>query len=276
MHRVWTLLAVAVFMYASIRLTAVGWGYYENRKVLAEASRMFAAEQVKESFSSAGASAVAESVYGGGSERPIRSSFKPLLELNPDVVGWIRLEGSRIDYPVVQGSDNEHYLYRNYKGEASKAGSIFLDFRNNIGADDRNTIIYGHRMKDGTMFGELKQYVNRDYYDTHRKIRFDTLYESYTAEVFAAYYTTTDFNYIETEFNDEGAYAAFLENIQKKSLYPRDVEPGTEDRIITLSTCDYLLDPVAGRFVVHARLVKDEAGKALHADHETAEISQTR
>ncbi|MEK8131491.1 class B sortase [Paenibacillus filicis] len=259
MRSVWTLLAAAVFIYASVRLTAIGWGYYENRTVLAEASLLFAAGQETQE----GAPQEAAAVLGGEGtdavhpERPVRSKFKPLLELNPEVVGWIRLEGSPIDYPVVQGADNDHYLTRNYKGEASKAGSIFMDFRNDIASDTRHTILYGHRMKDGTMFGELKQYINRDYYEAHRAFHFDTLYESYTAEVFAAYYTTTDFHYIETEFQDDAAYAGFLQDIQQQSLYPRDVELGPGDRLLTLSTCDYLLDPVAGRFVVHARLVPE-------------------
>lgn len=223
MHRTWTAFGAGVFVYALIRLILIGWDYGEHQAALAEARRLYADGQA-------------------------------LLEINPDIAGWIRIDGTRIDYPVVQSRDNNDYLHRNYKGEEARAGSIFLDFRTSPDAGPRHTIVYGHRMKDGTMFGELKRYMNRDYYDEHRIIRFDTPGRSYTAEIFSVYPTTTDFNYIQTEFADEAEYVAFLREIRGRSLYPSEAEPSGEDRIMTLSTCDYLLDPAEGRLAVHARL----------------------
>ncbi|SDE60787.1 sortase B [Paenibacillus sp. UNCCL117] len=258
----WTMTAIAVFLYAAIRLAAIGWGYYENREALGEARDLWMEARPDAAWGGEFPVTVGVYAYGedGHPERlpQPRSIFQPLLKLNPDIAGWIKLNGSRIDYPVVQGPDNEWYLHRNYKGEESRAGSIFMDFRNRPGAEERHTILYGHRMKDGTMFGDLKYYTEREYYDAHREFRLDTLYESYIAEVFSAYYTTTEFNYIETEFADDAAFGAFLEQIKRRSLYNGDMGISVQDRIVTLSTCDYLLDPVNGRFVVHARLKRAE------------------
>ncbi|MNI37209.1 Sortase family protein [compost metagenome] len=129
-----------------------------------------------------------------------------------------------------------------------------MDYRNDIEAEQRHTLLYGHRMKDGSMFGDLKKYLNQNYYDTHRQFQLDTLNVTFNAEIFSVYYTTTDFNYLDTEFSDDESFGAFLEKIQHKSLYAKDIELTLGDRIVTLSTCDYILDPVAGRLVVHARL----------------------
>ncbi|GFZ75900.1 SrtB family sortase [Paenibacillus marchantiophytorum] len=249
----WIAAAAAVCLYAVLRLTAIGWGYYENREVLAEIRDVYKEAQSQEAGR---AQSATESVYGKDHEtvQQVRVGFEALLKLNPDFTGWIKLKGSHIDYPVMQGNDNKTYLNRNAKGESSRAGSIFMDYRNEPDSEQRHLILYGHRMKDGTMFGDLKHFVDESYYLTHRQFRFDTLTASYAAEVFSAYDTTTDFNYIETDFADEEAFRRFLKKIQGKSLFASDMTLTSKDRILTLSTCDYLLDPVNGRFVIHARL----------------------
>ncbi|TBL74027.1 class B sortase [Paenibacillus thalictri] len=186
----------------------------------------------------------------------IRDSFRGLLALNPDIVGWVKVGDTSIDYPVLQAADNEYYLHRSYKREESDAGSIFMDFRNKPLEAERNTILYGHRMKNGTMFGDLKKYMERDFFEKHRTFRYDTLSASYDVDIFSVYTTTADVNYIETEFADAAEFTLFLQQIRERSLYKTDMEHGAGDRIITLSTCDYTLDPKAGRLVVHGKLTR--------------------
>ncbi|WP_246320230.1 class B sortase [Paenibacillus qinlingensis] len=251
-------LTIAIFLYAACRLILIGWGYYENHQVLAEASDIFREAQSQE-LKTEPRQPITSSVEFAErtqqeSVQQARGVFQPLLERNPDIVGWIQLDGSRINNPVMQGPDNEWYLYRNFKGEYAKAGSIFMDYRNERWEPQRNLVLYGHRMKDGTMFGDLKNFLNPDYYDAHRQFRLDTLDASYLAEIFSVYDTTVDFNYIETEFVDAEAFQSYLTSIEQKSLYRPDIEVTSSDQIVTLSTCDYRLDPVNGRFVVHARL----------------------
>lgn len=131
-----------------------------------------------------------------------------------------------------------------------------MDYRNDVKSQNRNTILYGHRMKDGSMFGSLKKMLDEEFFMSHRKLYYDTLFEGYDLEVFSVYTTTTDFYYIETDFSSDTEYTSFLEKIQEKSLYKTDTKLTASDQIVTLSTCDYALDPEAGRLVVHAKLVK--------------------
>src|SRR5690625_6800456 len=108
------------------------------------------------------------------------------------------------------------YLDRNYYQDDSIAGSIFLDYRNNVDTLDLNTIIYGHRMKDGSMFQDLINFMDEDFFNKHRTIELETLYDSYEAEIFAVYKTTKDFNYIQTEFSYEVNYVKLLIKLMKK------------------------------------------------------------
>ena len=95
------------------------------------------------------------------------------------------------------------------------AGSIFMDYRIDIGSYNPNTILYGHRMKDGSMFDELNKFLDKDFFDNHKVVKFDTLYESYEAEIFAVYKTTTDFDYIQTDFTSDEDYGSLLHEIQE-------------------------------------------------------------
>lgn len=187
------------------------------------------------------------------------AKFAALLERNPDLVGWLAIDGINVDDPIVQADDNTYYLHRNFDQADSKSGSLFMDYRNRAAAEDRHTIIYGHRMKDGSMFGRLNRFTEEDFFREKGAISFETLHERYTVEVFSVYRTTTDFYYIRTEFEDDEDYESFLQEIRDKSIYPSHVPVMPDDRIITLSTCDYWLDREEGRLVVHGKLVKQDS-----------------
>lgn len=115
--------------------------YYENRKVMAEAQHIYKRSPMEEK----------------SEDGEVRKQFQDLQKINPEIVGWITMDDTQINYPIVQAKDNDYYLFRNYKGEDMRAGSIFMDHRNDVKSQNRNTILYGHRMKDGSMFGSLKK-----------------------------------------------------------------------------------------------------------------------
>ena len=181
--------------------------------------------------------------------------FKPLLEQNEDTIGWIKVPNTKwIDYPVVKYKDNELYLKHGFDRSRQRAGAIFMDFRNTGDATDRHTIIYGHHMQNGTMFKGLLKYEDREFFEENRLIYFSTLYEELEWEVFAAYVTGIEFNYIRTRFNTPDEYIGFLNSLQSRSLYETDIKLSADDKILTLSTCTY--DYSDARFVVHARLIQ--------------------
>jgi sortase B len=235
-----TVACLVVFIYASQGLVTAALDYYENRKVMGNIQETFYDVELNENT---------------GDSQTIRSGFDTLLEENEDLVGWITMEGTQIDYPIVQAEDNVEYLTRNFYKDDNRAGSIFMDFRNDIESTGQNTILYGHRMKDGSMFEQLSKYQDEEFFKNHQTFQFDTLYDSYEAEIFAVYATTTDFNYIQTDFSNDEEYEQLIKNIEEESIYETDVEVSAADQIITLSTCDYVLDEDKGRLVVQAKLV---------------------
>ncbi|MCT8137901.1 class B sortase [Anaerobacillus sp. CMMVII] len=185
--------------------------------------------------------------------RSIMDKFLPLLEKNEDTVGWITIPNTQVDYPIVKKEDNDFYLHHNFEGERSNGGTIFMDFRNIGDGTDRHTILYGHNMRDGTMFQGLMKYKQSDFFSDNQMITFYTLYEETKWEIFSAYVTDTNYYYIPTRFRSKRDYLDFLEGIQGKSLFQSEIEFTDEDKILTLSTCSYeFLD---ARFVVHARKV---------------------
>lgn len=241
-----TVLCIGVFAYASYGLINIALEYYQNRQVVSETQDMY--------YSDISSNENIEIEAADGSEG-IRPEFNQLLDSNADVAGWITIDGTKVDYPILQAADNETYLYRNFYQDEARSGSIFLDYRNNTDTLDRNTIIYGHRMKDGSMFQHLTKFGDKDFFEAHRIVELETLYESYEAEIFSVYSTTTDFNYIQTDFSSTEEYVDLLAEIKGKSMFDTTIEVDEDDQIITLSTCDYTLDPDEGRLVVHAKLM---------------------
>lgn len=171
-----------------------------------------------------------------------------------NVVGWIKIDGMKLDNPIMQTTNNEFYLSHDYKGEKARTGSIFLDYRNNPQFTDRHSIIYGHVLRNGSMFGQLAQYANGDFAKEHKEITIELENETLYLQVFAAYETTTDFYYIETRFTD-ATMEQFITTIQNKSLISMDTTVTYEDQIVTLSTCTKSTDEKE-RFVVHAKIVE--------------------
>jgi sortase B len=183
--------------------------------------------------------------------------LKPYYEENNDLVGWIKVNNSMVDYPVVYSGDNEYYLKHNFKKEKSKDGAIFLDFRCDIRdlSKTRNIILYGHRMKNGTMFKTLLNYGDSGFYLHNPIIKFDLLHEECEWEVFTVFKTPVEFYYIETNFETDEKGMDFVKECYHKSMHPKYVEFEKDDIVLTLSTCTTRKNE---RFVVMAKLVKDK------------------
>ncbi|MBS7345349.1 MAG: class B sortase [Caryophanon sp.] len=183
-----------------------------------------------------------------------REQITKLHSINKDIVAWLQIEGTKLNNPVLQADDNDYYLTHNYKGVFSRAGSIFMDYRNDVQQLGKHTILYGHVMRDDSMFGGLSKYADEAYANDNRVIQFETLYGEYELHVFAAYETTTRFYYLETEFEGK-AFGEFIQQIKARSRIDTGVDISVHDQIVTLSTCT-TSDDDDERFVVHAKLVQ--------------------
>lgn len=242
----------AVFLYSGYLLAQYLYTYVESASALKETQQMYetALEDTKQV---AGTEPTVQEDADGLTMRP---QFEELDKVNHDIVGWVSVEGTKLHNPVLQAEDNDYYLNRNFTRESSRAGSVFMDFRNDITDMSRNTVLYGHAMRNDTMFGSLKKFGDQDYADEHPVIYVDTLYEGYDIEVFAAYETTIDFYYIETDFATNEAFETFLGEVESRSLIDMPVEVGQDDRIVTLSTCNNSVNSKDKRYVVQGKLVK--------------------
>ena len=160
-----------------------------------------------------------------------------------------------MNYLVVKAEDNDFYLSHNFYNEVDPAGAIFIDYRNNLNELDKNIILYGHNMKDGSMFGLLKKYLDQDFLAEYDVITFDSLDSTYIWEVFSVY-ETEEVAWMETTFTDLREYEAFLDKIINRSIVNREITVDSEDNILTLATCTVSDEK---RFVIHAKLIKKEA-----------------
>jgi len=169
---------------------------------------------------------------------------------NPDAVAWLQIPGTQIDDPVVCGSDNEFYLKHDYLGNTDIAGAIYQDFRNAGSFSGRHSILYGHNMKDGTMFHNLRYFKEEDFARKNNRIVLETLDGMTEWQVFASYVMTTDFYVIQTAFSDGAEYQTFLDTLVEKSDFDYGIDVTAASQILTLLTCTYEVDNA--RFVVHA------------------------
>lgn len=191
-------------------------------------------------------------------ENPVMlEQYGSLYKQNPDMVGWIKIDGTVIDYPVMYTSD-DFYLSHGFDRAESKIGVPFIDKRCTVEPLGTNTIVYGHHMKNGTMFAGLENYKNRYYYKEHPRIHFDTLYEQQEYEIIAVFesqiYRKSDTVFKHYNFlNAEGQmdFDEYILNIKLLSIYDTGVTASYGDELLTLVTCDYHREN--GQFVVVAR-----------------------
>lgn len=179
---------------------------------------------------------------------PFTVNFGALKQQNKDIVGWLYSKDTPINNPILQSNDNAYYLRRLITGEYNHAGSLFMDYRNDSKMQDYNTIIYGHNIKNETMFGSLPKYKNQDYYENHKFMYYFTPEKNYLVRVFCACTESTN-SKIYT-FNNLTQNT--IDNIIKKSDFTSDVTVTENDKIITLSTCAYEYEDA--RYIVLGKL----------------------
>lgn len=174
--------------------------------------------------------------------------FEALMQVNSDVVAWLYLEGTTVNYPVVQSDDNSYYLRRLLDGTWNSSGSLLLDCGSKSDFSGENSIIYGHNMRNGSMFNTLGDYKQQEFYDEHPTILLLTPQGNHQVLLFLGYVSNVKDSAWKLDFTD-GTYEAWLAEIAEKSCFESDVVPTASDRILTLSTCSYEFDNA--RFVLH-------------------------
>ena len=195
----------------------------------------------------------------------ILPEYQEIYAENEDLVGWLQIDGTVINYPVLQSDseeDSQFYLTHSFAKKKDKNGSLFMDCRNDFVDRDTNIIIYGHNMKSGAMFGTLKKYLEQDYLEKHAKIRFDTIYERGTYEVIGAFlsevsyqdeYTFRYYNFLNA--NNESEFQAFCVNVMQLSASKKGVlDAKYGDQLLTLSTCSSYTEE--GRMFIIAKRIK--------------------
>lgn len=191
----------------------------------------------------------------------ILPEYQTLYSLNKRLIGWVKIDDTYIDYPVLQTVNNDYYLNHNFDQEEDKNGSIFLDKDCSIYPRSTNLILYGHHMRSGRMFGQLNKYSSEKFYEEHKYIQFDTIYEKGTYEVMYVFrskiYEESEIVFKYYQFTDVVSETEFESNMKQMadmSLYDTGVSAEYGDELLTLSTCDYYTSD--GRFVVVAKKIR--------------------
>ena len=184
----------------------------------------------------------------------IHRAVGQLMQTNEDMIGWIIFDNLDISYPVMQGEDNEYYLRHTFSGRENPAGSIFMDAINHDTWEDAHTIVYGHNMKNLSMFGRLRNYRAKDFYQGNEFFSVFTDGEIYRYQIFAFYDVSEDSDIYTVWYTPDEKFAEMIGRMKEKSYYETGVETDAEDKILTLSTCS----SEGKRFVLHAKQVNRE------------------
>ncbi|MBO5372990.1 MAG: class B sortase [Lachnospiraceae bacterium] len=228
---------------------AINW-YFERLRTKREA------EEAGTEWQDIQQEAVAETV-----EPVVLSEYASLQAIYPELVGWLRIDGTQMDLPVMQTTDNEYYLTRNIDGSEDKNGTLFLDYRADIHRPSTNLIVYGHNMRSGAMFGELKKYLDESFIAGHEWIQFDTMYEKRTYQLIAVCLSevgyqdepgTKYYDFIEAQSEED--LNAFLETVRGCAVYDKTQDVTLSDSLLTLSTCNSYVED--GRLFVVAKKIQ--------------------
>lgn len=239
--RILTVIFLCMFLFSLYKVADILREYSNIAKLYDEANATYTSEN-----------------GGGMEEAPFDVDFEKLHAVNSDVIGWIYIPGTDISFPLLQGEDNNQYLYHSYEKKWIISGSIFIDSRCNSDFRDRNTVIYGHNMHNGSMFGNLKKYKSEKYAQNHRDIyvmksdgewnRYEVV-AYYQAEVDGATYvlplreTGSDSGEIDkdreikTSISTQENFNTLIDTIKSSNVYEAEADIDEEERLITLSTC---------------------------------------
>lgn len=218
--RILTLIFVLLLIYSIVNIAQWIKNNNENKEILNSISK------------------TVEVVENGEDEEKYKIDFEELKKKNPDTVAWLKVENTNIEFPVVQAKNNSYYLTHNFNKEYNTAGWIFADYKNKLDTTDKNIVIYGHNMRDNSMFGSLKDVIKEEWYNNeeNKYITFITENAYQVYQVFSVYQIEKEDYYIQTKFKDD-EFSKFVDTIKQRSKKDFAVEVSNEDTILTLSTC---------------------------------------
>lgn len=258
--------AILIITFSIVALVCFGYFgiyYYQNYR---SGNDMQHLAEIKEENKTPGLAFEQDNANGDEDENSdetepeVLEDYKTLLNMNKDLIGWLKIADINIDYPVMQTNDNTYYLDHNFDKKYDKNGCLFLDYQCDVINRNTNLIIYGHNMQSGNMFGRLDKYSSEEYYKEHPKFEFDTIYEKGAYEivyVFRSKIYNEDavvFKYYQfLDVQSEKEFDSNMAEMAKISLYDTGITPKYGDELLTLSTCDYQENN--GRFVIVARKI---------------------
>lgn len=234
-YKIILLLASAVLLFAVVKLGRVLWEYHTGKQEYGSLEEL-AAEVEKDG------------------EQGFSVNFDELQKINPDVIGWVRLEHLEISYPIVQGRDNEYYLHHTFSGEENKCGCIFMEAENQPDFSDQNSFLYGHNMRDRSMFAKLNEFQKEETYRKNPEFFIYTPEGVGRYEIFSCYPAELNGDTFICQFASEEAYGEWQQKTAGQSLYDTGVKISPGQKTVTLMTCT----PAGGRerFFVHGVLTE--------------------
>lgn len=183
--------------------------------------------------------------------------FEALKKQNSETVAWLKVNNTKIEYPVVKTKNNDYYLTHSFDKSENSAGWIFADYKNKFDGKDKNIVVYGHNRRDGSMFGSLKNILSSKWYNNeeNQNVIFNINGQNYTYRVFSVYQIEKEDYYIKTNFSSNNEYEKFLNTIKKRSVNDFKEDVSKDDTILTLSTC---ANNNMYRVVLHAKRIIEE------------------
>lgn len=251
------MIALAVFLFSGYQLLKIYLEYKkgsdEYEKLAGEAAKILSEAEDGSFAGEKGADGNA----GGQKETgpfPWEELDKLMRGENEDYVGWITIRDTQIDYPIVQFTDNDYYLSHTFERTENAAGTLFVDSNIPEGMEGKNVIVYGHNMKNGSMFAGLKKYREDDFYEGHKTFRVSTKTGFYTYEIFSVSVVSPDSDTYTLDFENDAQFLDYVARMQERSIHNTGVTVEAGDRIITLSTC---VNKNVDRLVVQAKRLEN-------------------
>jgi sortase B len=246
-RKILIVLLAVVFVGSVVVLVRQMIQYREGAKTYSEAEKLAGLPDFSELEAAPSASASASAFVSASASGTVyvdpyadalaAMDFSALREVNGDVLGWILIPDTKISYPLVQGADNQYYLTHTWKKQSSVVGAVFLEYSNSRDLSDFNTLIYGHRMNNGSMFAGLKYYKQKSYYESHPTVYITDDSGTWQYDIFAAYEVSTQGDTYRMGQQSDSAKQAYIDYCLSQSIYDTGVIPTVNDKMITLSTC---------------------------------------
>jgi len=236
------IICLILFCFSGFKILQYTFDARANKKLIEKVSKSITVDETIEDIKYDNIVDFVEDVNSkevvDNAKKKYRIDFETLKEENSDTVGFLKVKGTDVEFIVVQTVDNDYYLTHNFEKSSNKAGWIFADFRNKLDGSDRNIVIYGHNMLNGSMFSSLSNVLEREWFEdiSNRFITFITEDESAIYQVFAVYQVEDNDYYTTTNFSDE-EFKQYLDTALENSIYGFDTNVKTTDQILTLITC---------------------------------------